>query len=76
MMALLIRLKIRTFQLVFSAETVFFSRNKSANSVFQPAYQHSRMEPMFYKALLLHRGGGSTLQAIPQNKARKTDRSL
>jgi hypothetical protein len=39
--ALFIRLIIRTFQLVFSAGTVFFSHNKSANSVFQPAYQHS-----------------------------------
>jgi hypothetical protein len=33
---------IRFFQLVFSAEIVFFSHNKSANVVFQPAYQHSR----------------------------------
>jgi hypothetical protein len=31
--ALFIQLIIRTFQLVFSAETVFFSHNKSANSV-------------------------------------------
>jgi hypothetical protein len=30
----------------FSAGTVFFSYNKSANSVFQPAYQHSRTGPM------------------------------
>jgi hypothetical protein len=29
-----IRLIICTFQLVFSAETVFFSHNKSTNSVF------------------------------------------
>jgi hypothetical protein len=34
------RLIIRTFQLVFSAETVFFSHDQSANCVFQPAYQH------------------------------------
>jgi hypothetical protein len=33
-MALFIWLIIRTFQLVFSVETVFFSHNKSANSVF------------------------------------------
>jgi hypothetical protein len=39
---LFIRLIIRTFQLVFSAGTVFFSRNKPTNNVFQPAYQHSR----------------------------------
>jgi hypothetical protein len=26
------------FQLVFSAETVFFSHNKSANNIFRPAY--------------------------------------
>jgi hypothetical protein len=32
--ALFIRLIIRLFQLVFSAGTVFFSHNKSANSVF------------------------------------------
>jgi hypothetical protein len=38
---------IHLFQLVFSAEIVFFSHNKSANSVFQPAYQHSRTAPMF-----------------------------
>jgi hypothetical protein len=36
------RLIIRLFQLVFSAETVFFSHNKSANNVFQQAYQPSR----------------------------------
>jgi hypothetical protein len=29
----------------FSAGTIFFSHNKSANSVFQPAYQHSRTAP-------------------------------
>jgi hypothetical protein len=28
------------------SETVFFSHNKSVNSVFQPAYQHSRTRPM------------------------------
>jgi hypothetical protein len=33
-MTLFIRIIIRTFQLVFSAETVFFSHNKSVNSVF------------------------------------------
>jgi hypothetical protein len=34
-MALFNRLIIRTFQLVFSAGTVFFSHDKSANSVFR-----------------------------------------
>jgi hypothetical protein len=42
-----IRLIIRLFQLIFSAGTVFFSHNKSANSIFQPAYQHSRTAPRF-----------------------------
>jgi hypothetical protein len=28
------------FSACFSARTVFFSHNKSTNSVFQPAYQH------------------------------------
>jgi hypothetical protein len=41
-MALFIQLIIRTFQLVFSAGTMSFSYNKSANNVFQPAYQYSR----------------------------------
>jgi hypothetical protein len=31
----------------FSVGIVFFSYNKSANSVFQPAYQHSRTEPLW-----------------------------
>jgi hypothetical protein len=43
--AMFIRLIIRTFQLVFSVGIVFFSHNKSANSVSQPAYQHSRTGP-------------------------------
>jgi hypothetical protein len=43
--ALFIRLIIRLFQLVFSTATLFFSHNKSANSVFQPAYQHRRTGP-------------------------------
>jgi hypothetical protein len=34
-----------SFQFVFSAGTIFFSHNKSTNSVFQPAYQHSRTGP-------------------------------
>jgi hypothetical protein len=29
------------FQLIFSVGIVFFSHNKSANSVFQPAYQQA-----------------------------------
>jgi hypothetical protein len=47
MMALFIRLIIRIFQLVFSVGTVFFSHNKSANNVFQLAYQRSRTGPMW-----------------------------
>jgi hypothetical protein len=42
---LFIRLIIRIFHLVFSAETIFLSHNKSANSVFQPVYQHNRTGP-------------------------------
>jgi hypothetical protein len=49
MQALFIRLIIRLFQLVFSAGTVFFSHNKSVNSVFQPTYQYSRTGPQAYK---------------------------
>jgi hypothetical protein len=45
-LALFIRLIIHLFQLVFSAGIVFFSHNKSANNVFQPAYQHSRTGPL------------------------------
>jgi hypothetical protein len=40
------RFIIRLFQLVFSAEIVFFSYNKSVNSVFQPVYQHNRTGPI------------------------------
>jgi hypothetical protein len=43
--ALFIWLIIRLIQLVFSARTVFFSHKKSANSVFQPAYNSSRTGP-------------------------------
>jgi hypothetical protein len=46
-----IQLIIRLFQLVFSAGTVFFSHNKSANSVFQLAYQHSRTAPKFQNSV-------------------------
>jgi hypothetical protein len=45
-MILFIRLIIRLFRFIFSAEIVFFSHNKSANSVFQPAYQHIRTGPI------------------------------
>jgi hypothetical protein len=51
--ALFIRLIIYLFQLVFLAVIVFFSHNKSANSVFQPAYQHSRMAPVLLVVALL-----------------------
>jgi hypothetical protein len=63
-MALFIRLIIRTFQLDFLAGTVFFSHDKSANSVFQLVffshdksansvfqltYKHSRTGPIWLK---------------------------
>jgi hypothetical protein len=54
-MTLFIRLIIRTFQLVFLARTVFFSHNKSANSVFQSTYQHSRTGPYYnFAVMCLH----------------------
>jgi hypothetical protein len=53
-MVLFIRLIIRTFQFVFSVRTVFFSHNKSANSVFQPAYQHSRTGPIYMPRQAVH----------------------
>jgi hypothetical protein len=43
--SLFTRLIIHLFRLVFSIGTVFFSHNKSANSVFHPAYQPSRTGP-------------------------------
>jgi hypothetical protein len=48
-MVLFIWLIIRLIQLVFSAGTVFFSHKKSANSVFQPAYNSSRTAPLEIK---------------------------
>jgi hypothetical protein len=36
---------IRLFQLVFLVGTVFFSHNKLANNIFQPAYQPNRTGP-------------------------------
>jgi hypothetical protein len=44
-LALFIRLIIRLVQLVFSVGTVFLSHKKSANSIFQPAYNSSRTGP-------------------------------
>jgi hypothetical protein len=44
-LALFIWLIIRLIQLVFSAGTVFFSHKKSANNVFQLAYNSSRTGP-------------------------------
>jgi hypothetical protein len=46
--AMFIWLIIRLIQLVFSAKTVFFSHKKSANSVFQPAYNSSRTAPKLF----------------------------
>jgi hypothetical protein len=45
-LAMFIWLIIRLIWLVFSAETVYFSQKKSANSVFQPAYNSSRTGPL------------------------------
>jgi hypothetical protein len=47
-LALFIWLIIRLIQFVFSAGTIFFSHKKSANSVFQPAYNSSRMAPFSF----------------------------
>jgi hypothetical protein len=45
MSVLFIWLIIHLIRLVFSAGTVFFSHKKSANGVFQPAYNSSRTGP-------------------------------
>jgi hypothetical protein len=45
-LALFIWLIIRLIQLVFSGRTIFFSHEKSVNSVFQPAYNSSRTAPL------------------------------
>ena len=37
---------IRTFQLLFSARTVFFSHNKSIGTVFQLVFSAKRTEPL------------------------------
>jgi hypothetical protein len=37
----------RLFQLIFLSRNNIFLLQKSANIVFQPAYQHSRMTPLF-----------------------------
>jgi hypothetical protein len=50
-MALFSRLIIHTFQLVFSVSIVFFSHNKSVNSIFQPAYQLSRTGSYMFMSL-------------------------
>ena len=43
--ALFACLIIRIFQLVFSVETVFFSHNKSAGTVFRLVFQRSEWDP-------------------------------
>jgi hypothetical protein len=45
-LSLFTRLIIRLFQF-FSVGTVFFSHDKSANIVFQPAYQPNQTGPLF-----------------------------
>jgi hypothetical protein len=70
-MALFIRLIIRLFQFVFSAGTVFFYHNKSVNSVFQPAYQHSRTAPIsveIYFATYKMSKSDSTLREMMKTK--------
>jgi hypothetical protein len=64
--ALFIRLIIRLFQLVFLAGTVFFSHNKSANSVFQPAYQHSRTAPSLPTVQISRDGGFAEGRSVLQ----------
>jgi hypothetical protein len=51
---LFIRLIIRLIQFVFSVEIIFFSHDKSVNSVFQPAYQHSQTWPKLESAGVSH----------------------
>jgi len=46
-MALFVSLIIRTFQLVFSAGTLFFSHNKSAGTVFRLVFSAKRTGPMY-----------------------------
>jgi hypothetical protein len=67
---------IRLFQLVFSARTVFFSHDKSVNSVFQPAYQPSRTGPASaskrHVCLLEHMPCPSLLPSPPNRAFSKT----
>jgi hypothetical protein len=54
-LVLFIRLIICLFQLVFSVRTVFFSqKKKSDETIFQPAYQHSRMPPLNIENIIAH----------------------
>jgi hypothetical protein len=57
--ALFIWLIIRLIRLVFSVRTVFFSHKKSANSVFQPAYNSSRTTPKLFPFCVLEREGAA-----------------
>jgi hypothetical protein len=61
--ALFIWLIIRLIRLVFSAGTIFFSHKKSANSVFQPAYNSSRTGPISPTLKTLVIDGGSNTDA-------------
>ena len=45
-MALFASLIIRLFQFVFSTETVFFSHNKSAETVFRLVFSAKQTGPM------------------------------
>jgi hypothetical protein len=67
-MALIIRLIIRLFQLDFLAGIIFFSHNKSTNSVFQPTYQHSRMAPILVSIFFFLKDHMRALPAISHYK--------
>jgi hypothetical protein len=64
--ALFIRLIIRTFQLVFSVRTVFFSYDKSANSIFQPAYSTAERSQRLGKRII----GAEELREIERERER------
>jgi hypothetical protein len=65
---LFICLIICLIQLVFSAGTVFFSHKKSANSVFQSAYNSSRTAPWCARSAIAHSCPGS--RSSPASRAR------
>jgi hypothetical protein len=54
---------IHLIQLVFSAGTIFFSHKKSANSVFQQAYNSSLTAPA-YASLRVFCGQGGRIPVV------------